>query len=237
MSGWKAKRFWKEAKPVLQDTGYAVQLDGRPVRTPAKTPLILPTLALAEAVAAEWDAQDGEVKPLSMPHTRSANAALDKVRPQHGAVAAMLSEYGGSDLLCYRAVGPEALAARQAAAWDPLLDWAQGRFGARLLTGAGVMHIAQDPTLLARFDADVAAIDDFGLAAFHDLVAISGSLVVGFAVIEGKLDSAEAWAIARIDEIWQVETWGEDELFAESEAAKKVAFDHAARFYNLSRPT
>lgn len=233
MSAWKAKRFWKQATAVETEGGFTVQLDGRPVKTPAKTLLVVPTLALAQAIAAEWEAQTGEVRPETMPFTRSANSSLDKIIPQFEEVAAMLAAYGGTDLLCYRATGPEALVARQAAAWDPLLDWAARELDAPLKATAGVMHIAQDPAALESLHRRVAAFSPFQLAAFHDLVAISGSLVLGFAVTQGRLDAEAAWALSRIDEAWQIEQWGEDEEAAAAEAVRHADFLQAARFYAL----
>ena len=142
MSDWKPKRFWKKAVATACDGGFTVELDGRSVKTPAKETLIVPTMPMAKATAAEWDAQGETLDPITMPITRGANAAIDKVRTQHAEVAAMLAEYGDSDLLCYRAAGPETLIARQAAAWDPLLDWAAQTLDARLTVGQGVMHVA-----------------------------------------------------------------------------------------------
>jgi len=150
MSGWKAKRFWKEARAEACEGGFTVRLDGRPVKTPAKVALVVPTLAMAEAIAAEWDAQTGEVKPDTMPVTRAANSAIDKIVPQRAAVVEIVAAYGGSDLLCYRAVGPAELIARQAAGWDPLLDWAADALGVRLAVTTGVMHVEQDAAALAR---------------------------------------------------------------------------------------
>lgn len=233
MSGWTAKRFWQAAQAEACDGGFTVRLDGRGVKTPAKAPLVVPTLAMAQAIAAEWEAQQGAVRPETMPVTRAANSALDKVVPQRGEVVALLAAYGGSDLLCYRAAGPEVLAERQAAGWDPLLDWAAESFGARLAVTRGVMPVAQDPAGLARLEAEVAGLSVFRLAGFHDLVAISGSLVLALAVIRGRLGAEEAWHLSRIDEAWQVEQWGEDEEAAAAEVVRRVAFDAASRFYAL----
>ena len=210
-----------------------MQLDGRPVKTPAKTLLVVPTEALAQAIAAEWDAQQGEIKPDTMPYTRTANSAIDKVAVQFDDVATMLSAYGGSDHLCYRATGPEPLVARQAAAWDPLLAWAAQSLDLHLTVTAGIMHVAQPEAALARATALVAALNPFQLAAFHDLVALSGSLVLALAVIHGRLDPDTAWRLSRIDEDWQIEEWGEDEEAAELTAVKQAAFLQAARFYGL----
>lgn len=233
MTAWKAKRFWTEATVAAAEGGWTVRLDNRPVKTPAKSPLIVPTQALAHAIAAEWDAQTGEVKPDTMPFTRAANSAIDKVAPQRDAVVAIIAAYGASDLLCYRAPGPEALAMRQSQAWDPLLDWADAEFGARLAVTAGVMPVAQDALALDRLAQAVGALDAFQIAAFHDLVSLSGSLVIALAVLRGRLAADSAWALSRIDEDWQIEEWGEDEEAAELTAVKQAAFLQAARFYGL----
>lgn len=235
MSAWKPKRFWKAATPAPVEGGFTVTLDGRPVKTPAKALLIVPTESLAALIAAEWDAQAEVVAPETMPATRAANSALDKVQVQFAEVAEILAEYGGTDLLCYRAEGPEALVARQAAAWDPLLDWARDRYGAPLVATAGVMFIAQPPGSLAALRAAVFAQTPFQLAALHDLIAISGSLVLGLAVAEGRLSADEAFSLSRIDEYWQIEQWGEDEEAAAKEAFKLQALREAARFYGLCR--
>lgn len=233
MSGWKAKRFWTEAVVQQVDGGFAVTLDGRSVKTPAKTPLVVPTPGLAQEIAAEWDAQTGLVKPDTMPFTRMANSALDKVAPQTDAVVDMLAAYGETDLLCYRATDPPALVARQDAAWNPLLDWARATLDAPLRSVPGVMFIEQDAGALARLHAAVAAQTAFQIAAFHDLVAISGSLVLGLAVTRGRLDPDAAFDLSRIDEHWQSELWGVDEDAAVLEAMKKQAFGLAARFHAL----
>ena len=155
MSGWAAKRFWTEARVASATGGYGVELDGRTVRTPAKAALIVPTRALAQGIAAEWAAQEGLIAPATMPLTRAANVTIDRVAQERDAVAAMLADYGGSDLLCYRAEAPEALIARQAAAWDPLLDWAESVFSVRLRRTGGVMPVQQDAATLDRLRAEV----------------------------------------------------------------------------------
>lgn len=233
MSGWKAKRFWKEATAVPADGGWTVRLDNRPVKTPAKALLVVPTESLARAIAAEWDAQQGEVRPETMPFTRAANSAIDKVATQLPEVVEIVAAYGGTDLLCYRATGPEPLIRRQADGWDALLDWAADHLGARLVQTAGVMHIAQDAAALDALTARVGALSPFQLAAFHDLVALSGSLILAFAVTEGRLDPEAAWQLSRIDEAWQIEQWGEDEEAAILTASRHEAFLQAARFFAL----
>ena len=209
-------------------------LDGRPVRTPAKAALVLPTPALAQAVAAEWDAQTGEVQPALMPLTRTANAAIDKVAPMAAAVAEEIARYGASDLLCYRATGPAALVARQAAAWDPWLDWCAGQ-GAPLRATAGIMPVAQPPASLAVLTAMVAARTHFELAALYDLVAITGSLVLGLAVLRQRLTPEAAFELARLDEDWQAGQWGVDDEAAESARLKRQAMTDAGRFLRLCR--
>lgn len=233
MSGWTAKRFWTKADVAEIDAGFSVVLDGRPVRTPAKAPLAVPTRALALAIAAEWDAQTGKVDPVSMPLTRAANAAIDKVRAQRAEVAQMIADYGGTDLLCYRAEAPEELVARQAAAWDPWLDWAGTALEAPLRVTAGVIPVEQPAKARAALSAAVHALDEFDLAALHDLVAMTGSLVLGLAVARGQLTPDAAWGLSRIDEDWQIEQWGEDEEAAEHAAIKKAALGNAARFWSL----
>jgi len=217
VSAWSARRFWTDASAVPVEGGFTVHLDARPVRTPLKAPLVLPTRALAEAVAAEWQAQERKVDP------------HDKVAPQQEAVAEMLASYGGSDLLCYRAEGPDDLVTRQAEAWDPILDWAAKTLGARLLVTTGVMHVDQPGASLVRLQDRVSALTPFQLSAFHDLVAMSGSLVLALAVTERRLTAEDAWTLSRIDEDWQIS----DEEAAEVAALKRAAFLQADRFYGL----
>ncbi|SLN67835.1 ATP12 family chaperone protein [Roseisalinus antarcticus] len=234
MTEWAFKRFWKSAQVVEEGDAFAITLDGRPVRTPAKAPLHLPTRAMADAVAAEWDAAPEVIDPRIMPATRAANAAIDKVIPQFDEVAGLISDYGGTDLLCYRAAAPQRLADRQAEAWDPLLDWAAEALGARLVAVPGVMHIPQDAAALQRLDGQVRAFDPFRLTAFSDLVGLSGSLVLGFAVTARVRIPDDVWTISRIDEDWQIEQWGEDEEAAESAENKRAAFLRAAEFFQLA---
>ncbi|WP_209505878.1 MULTISPECIES: ATP12 family protein [unclassified Ruegeria] len=234
MSDWKPKRFWKESRTIDVEGGFTVELDGRRVKTPAKAALILPTRAMAEAVTAEWDAQQSEVDPSTMPCTRSANAAIDKVRSQHREVADMLADYGDSDLLCYRATHPSELQERQSAEWDPALDWAEVALSARLRPVVGVLHKPQSDAALSALRARVHALDAFQLAAFHDLVSLSGSLILGFAAAMDWREPAEIWRISRLDETWQVEQWGHDDEAHAVAETKKAAFLHAKRFFDMS---
>ncbi|NSY39822.1 ATP12 family chaperone protein [Leisingera sp. ANG59] len=234
MSGWAQKRFWKAVTVAETGDGFAVELDGRRVKTPAKAPLAVPTREMAEAIAAEWDAQTESVDPKSMPCTRSANAAIDKVAHQHSEVAAMLAEYGDSDLLCYRADSPVELAARQAAEWDPVLDWAAAELGVRLQPRTGVLHQSQEAAALALLAEKTHALTSFQLAAFHDLVGISGSLILGFAAASGWRSAEEIWLLSRLDERWQEEQWGVDEEARAAAEVKRQEFLHAKRFFDFS---
>lgn len=233
MSGWAAKRFWKEASAIEVDGGYTVQLDGRAVKTPAKAALVVPTQAMADAIAAEWDAQDEKIDPVTMPVTRSANAAIDKVTIQFEEVADMIADYGDSDLLCYRADSPQALVDRQAQAWNPVLDWADNALKARLEPRTGVIHAPQDPRAIANLRSEVHALSPFELTAFHDLVGLTGSLVLGFATMRGYESPDAIWEKSRVDERWQVEQWGEDEEAQQVEAQKLGEFNHALNFLSL----
>ena len=235
MTAWTAKRFWTTARVEPCDGGFAVRLDARMVKTPAKRALTLPTVAMAQAVAAEWQEQTGVIRPESMPFTRAANSAIDKISPQFAEVAALISEYGGSDLLCYRATEPQSLILRQARNWDPLLDWAASALQAPLMPTHGVMPRAQPAPSIARLRALVLAQSPFQLAGLHDLVAISGSLVLAFAVTHQRLDAEQAWALSRIDENWQREQWGADEDALATEARRRADFLAADRFYQLCR--
>jgi chaperone required for assembly of F1-ATPase len=230
MGGWKAKRFWKTATVQECPGGFEVRLDGRAVKTPAKAALILPTGALAQAVAAEWDTQTGEVRPATMPMTRYANSAIDKVSHQFDEVVEIVAAYGGSDLICYRAPGPEALTQRQAAGWDPLLDWSAQVLGAPLVATVGIVPVDQPAHSLAQLRALAAGQSAFHLAGLHDLVAITGSLIIGLGVQRGHLNAEAGFAASRIDERYQAEVWGRDEAAAEIEARKASDLSLAAQF-------
>ncbi|MCQ0970924.1 ATPase [Paracoccus sp. TK19116] len=236
MSEWKARRFWKtvHVKPV--EGGSEVMLDARPLRTPGKLSLVLPTQRLAEAVAAEWDAVGDVIVPQDMPLTRAANSAIEKVRPQFDAVAAMLAEYGGTDLLSYRADEPQSLVDLQARGWDPLVDWAARDLNAPLRITHGVLPVEQDGAALERLLAAVRGHDDFGLTALHDLVTLPGSLVLGLAVTRGRLSADEAHDLSRIDENFQSERWGRDDEAEAAAEARREAMRAAERLWQLSRP-
>lgn len=237
MSGWAAKRFWKDV--VIEETpdGYAIRLDAKPLRTPAKRPLVLPTRALAEAVAEEWRAVEGKVDPRRMPFTRSANAAIDKVATQFAEVAGLIADYGASDLVCYRAEAPQELVLLQAAAWDPLLDWAAKRHGAKLDKAHGIVPVRQPAEAVAALGDAVRATTPFELTALHDLVSLSGSLLIGLRATEPGSDPEELWRLSRIDEDWQAELWGEDAEASAAAETKRRDFLHAHRFWHLAGRT
>ena len=221
------KRFWTQ---VTIDEARVVRLDDRPVRTPGRVPLALPSDAVAEAVAAEWRAVGETIDPRAMPLTGLANAAIDRIAPDPRTFAAGLARYGESDLLCYRAETPPELAARQAAAWDPLLAWAAHRYDVHFTLATGVMHVAQPPATVARLGEAIAARDAFALAALSPIVSITGSLVAALALAEGGADAAAVWHAAQIDEDWQSEQWGQDALATQTRDARQREYDAAVRF-------
>lgn len=235
MTGWAVRRFWSASEIFREGELWAVRLDNRPVLTPGKRVLAVPTEAMARAVASEWSAQEDKIDPVSMPVTRAANTAIDKVALHRADVAASLAAYGETDLLCYRAESPDELTLRQSQAWDPLIDWAEAAFGARLHSAGGVMPHPQDPEALARLGAEVGAMDPFVLTGLHDLVTLSGSLVLGLAVERGRLPAETAWDLSRIDEEYQTELWGSDGEAEASASIRRDAFIAAERFVSLSR--
>jgi len=227
------KRFYKQVSVEPVEGGHAIRLDGRAVKTPERADLVLPTSALAHAIAAEWDAQIEEIDPRRMPLTGLANAAIDRVSPDTAAFARGLAVYAETDLLCYRADSPAELVARQAEQWDGLLDWARERYDVHFETVAGIVHRPQAEQTLLRLGQAVAAHDAFHLAALHPLVTIAGSLVIALAVAEGRIDVEKAFVTAHLDELWQVEQWGEDELATRAREHHRADFKAAARFLAL----
>lgn len=224
------KRFWKDVAVTREGDAWGIALDGRPVRTPGRVPLAVPGTALAAAIAEEWRASGADVDPRAMPLTGLANAAIDRIAPDPAAFAAGLARYGESDLLYYRAADPQPLVDRQVAAWDPLLDWARARYDVHFETAAGVMHVAQPGATVARLAEAVASRDAFELAGLSPIVTVTGSLIAALALIEGRADADTVWTAARIDDDWQAERWGEDELAVQATAAHRADFDAGARF-------
>jgi chaperone required for assembly of F1-ATPase len=226
------KRLYKSAGLAPRDGGYALELDGRPARTPAKNLLVLPTRPLAELIAAEWDAQGETIDPFVMPATRLANSAIDGVRPKRREVRDAIASYAGADLLCYRAGEPDSLVALQAASWDPVLDWAHDELGARFILSEGVRHVAQPEPTLQAIAAALEAIDDpFALAALHVMTTLTGSALLTLAVAKARLAADEAWRVAHVDEDFQISRWGEDSEAAARRAARWREMEAAARVF------
>lgn len=235
MSGWARKRVWKETTVSKTPDGFEVMLDGRPIRTPSKSALVLPTQAMAEMIAAEWEAQEDIIDPTTMPATRMANSTIDKVVPQRAEVEAHLAGYGETDLLCYRATGPDGLVARQAELWDPLLNWVAEVHGARLSVTQGVIPTPQSAESLKALAEPMARFSTFELTGFHDLVTLSGSLVLGYAAAASKEKPESLWEASRVDELWQIEQWGRDEEAERANDLKKQAFLDAIAFFSAAR--
>jgi chaperone required for assembly of F1-ATPase len=228
------KRFYCEAAVTPLDDGqWGVTLDRRPIRTPAGALLSVPTEALARAIAAEWEAQAEDVRPSSMPMMRFAATVVDRIGREREAVVEQITAYGGSDLLCYRADIPRELAERQEKVWQPLLDWLAEAHGALLKVTAGVTPVAQTPEALAAMQDVVVALDDWRMSAVSQITASSGSLALALAAAEGRIGAAEAAAASQLDDIWQVEKWGEDKEAEERRQALAAEIDSAVRFLDL----
>ena len=213
------RRFYARAEVAEGEDGFAVLLDGRPVKTPARRTLAAPTRALAEALAAEWEAQRDVVDPAKMPLTRLANSIIDGVADTPAAVVAEAEKYLASDLVCYRAEGPDGLVARQAGAWDPVIAWAREALGARFVVGEGMVFVVQPEAALAAARAALPR-DPWRLGAFHAVTTLTGSALIALAVLNGRLGVEDAWRAAHIDEDWNMDFWGRDELALERRAAR-----------------
>ena len=224
------KRFWNKVSVAREGDRFGIALDGKPVRTPGRLPLAVPHAALAEAIAGEWRGVGDTIDPRAMPLTGLANAALERIAPDPAAFAAGLARYGESDLLYYRAEEPAPLVERQQAAWDPLLEWARTRYDVHFETATGVMPRAQPAPTIARLSDAIAARDAFELAALSPIVTITGSLVGALALIEGAIDAEALWTASQVDEAWQAEMWGVDELAAQATAARRAEYDGAVKF-------
>lgn len=224
------KRFYKDVATRQQEGGgFAVALDGRPLRTPAKQPLALPSSELAEAVADEWRAQGVEIDPASMPLTKIVNSALDGVTGREAEVAADIVAYAGSDLVCYRADAPAELVARQAAAWDPVIAWARDSLGARFVLAEGVMPVAQPPEALEAVASALEGKSALWLGALHVMTTLTGSGLIALGHVRGALPAEAAWAAAHVDDDYQIEQWGEDAEAAVRRALRRAEFMAASR--------
>lgn len=230
------KRFYREAGVGDAAGGHGVELDGRPVKTPARRPLVLPNVALAEAVAAEWAAQGDAVEPQTMPLTRLATTAIDRVAGNRERVIGEIAAFAGADLVCHHAAEPADLAARQAEGWQPLLDWLAKRHGVRLAVAEGIVAAAQPDDATVALARALAAFDHMALAALHTVTAACGSLVIALALADGRIDATDAWRLSRIDEDFQAERWGEDAEAAEAAESLRAEVEAAARFLLLSAP-
>lgn len=229
------KRVYKSVAVEKIDGGYAVCLDGRRVRSPARRDLAIPNRALADAVAAEWDTQPETVDPRAMPMMSLVATAADRVGPQRDHVISTIAGYAESDLLCYRAEEPKDLVQRQNEIWQPLLDWCDDNFNARLQVTAGIMPVRQDRAVVAAIQGAVAGYEDLPMTALHEFTAISGSIVVGLAIAEGRIGAEEGVAVAQLDEAFQIERNGEDEEAMERLANMRADIHSAATFLKLCR--
>ncbi len=231
-----AKRFYQQVTTGTEGGGGAVLLlDGKPVRTPGKAALRLPTRALAEAIAEEWRAQGERIDPLTMPLTRLANSAIDGVAGREQAVIDDIVAHAGSDLVCYRAGGPDGLVKAQQTHWDPVLAWARTALGAPLFLAEGVAHVAQPETSLARLRETLLGRDAFSLAALHVMTGLTGSALLALAVAQGRLTPEAAWEAAHVDEDWQISKWGQDAEAAERRKNRWRDFAAATRALPLTQ--
>lgn len=227
------KRFYRNAAIAALGDGFTVLLDDRPLRTPGRTPFVVPRDTLAQAVAGEWNAQEEDIDPRQMRLTGLSNAAIDRIGPDRASFAKGLAEYGESDLLCYRAEAPPALVALQEAAWGPLLAWAMRRYDVNFTVVSGIIHRPQPQATLDRLRGAVAGLDAFRLAALSPIVTITGSLVAALALVERAFTPESVWDAATVDERWQAEQWGEDALAAQALAAKRLDYDAGVRLLAL----
>jgi chaperone required for assembly of F1-ATPase len=216
------KRFYKSAGFAEAEGGFAVTLDGKPIRTPSGRHVVAPTREIADAIAAEWEAQVETIDPLTMPLTRFANSVAE-VGDRTGAVADDAAKFLGTDLLFYRAGHPEALVAREAAHWDPILSWAANDLGAHFILSQGIVHVAQ-PEQAIKAARDVFPADPWSVAALHVVTTLTGSALLALALLHGVRDSEQVWAAANVDEDWNIEKWGLDEEVAARRAARLVDF-------------
>ena len=230
------KRFWKEVVVRPEEGGMAIHLDGRPVRTPARAALVVPSEALAQAIAEEWRSVEGDIDPRAMPLTGLANAAIARVAPERQAFAGGLARYAEADLACYRSEWPPDLVERQESAWDSLLAWARRRYDVDFSTTSSLMHVPQPQATVERLAHEVGTLDAFRLAGISPLVTIGCSLIAGLAVLEKALTADQAWTAVSVDERWQVEQWGADTEAVAALENRERDFMAAARFLELLQP-
>jgi chaperone required for assembly of F1-ATPase len=222
------QRFYAKAAAATTAEGHVVHLDDKPARTPAHRILAAPTLALAQAIAAEWDAQSEVVDPATMPLARLANVIIDGVADAPGPVAAEIEKYLASDLLFYRASAPAELRERQGHHWDPILAWSQDALGAQFKTGEGIVHVAQPEAALKAASAAIPNNNPWRLGALHAVTTLTGSALLALAMMRNGLSAEAAWQAAHIDEDWNMEKWGSDEIALERRASRLAEFEAAA---------
>lgn len=229
------KRIYREVRVAPTGGGWSIWLDARTLQTPARQPLVLPRRGLAEAIAAEWDAQTEKVVPAIMPFMRLAATALDRTAAQRGQAIDEIVGYAKTDLVCYRAERPTELVARQNACWQPLVDWVTLRYDAPLLVTTGVVPKAQPEAAITAIRAAVNILDPFWLTALHSATTACGSIVIGLALVERRLDAEGAWQASQLDESFQIEAWGEDAEAAARRAGLKRDIETTCRFMELLR--
>ena len=227
------KRFWKEAAAEREGDGWTVKLDGRPVRTPDRSPLVVRSEPLADAIAEEWLPVEDELDPRAMPLTGLANAAIDRIAPERGAFASGIAKYAEADLACYRSEWPPELVERQAESWNELLAWGRRRYDVDFSTTSGLLHVPQSQATVERLSQAVAELDAFHLAGLSFLVTTGGSLLAALAVLEKALTPEAAWEAVSIDERWQLEQWGADAEAQQALEGRRRDFLAAARFLEL----
>jgi chaperone required for assembly of F1-ATPase len=233
--GPRRKRFYAKAGVVEAADGFAITLDDKPVRTPSGRPLVAPISEIADAIAGEWEAQQETIDPLTMPLTRFANSVAEGVVDRVEAVAEDAAKYFQSDLLFYRAAHPEALVAREARHWDPVVFWAADTLGARFILAEGIVHVRQPDSAIAAARAALPD-DPWSIAALHVITTLTGSALLALALMQGVLDEDQVWAAAHVDEDWNTEQWGVDEEVAARRAARLVDFRAAAGILKALRP-
>ena len=233
--GPQRKRFYKNAGVTDAPGGFAVMLDEKPIRTPSGRQVVAPVREIADAIAAEWNAQQETIDPLTMPLTRFANSVVEAVVDRIEAVTDDVAKYLGSDLLFYRAGHPEALVAREAALWDPVVFWAAEALGAHFILAEGIVHVRQPDSAISAARAALPA-DPWSISALHVVTTLTGSALLALALIRGVLDRDQVWAAAHVDEDWNIEKWGVDEEVAARRAARLVDFRAAADILKSLNP-
>lgn len=230
------KRFYKAVEVRSNEGGHSIQLDGRPVKTPQRHELILPTLLLAQAIAKEWDAQEEEIDPANMPMTALAQGALDQVAHERQRIVDRIANFADSDMLYFRGDQNQPdLVAHQSEHWDPLLDWARSRFDVSFVLVHGIMHQSQSDETIARLSSAVDSQEDFALAAMLSISGLTGSLVATLALVEKAFEASLIWRLSNLEELWQEAQWGSDEMAQQKRDAREAEFLTAVQFLELSR--